>query len=206
MTNVGRVLSDPASDVRKGGSWLLEETPASDVFTPEKISDEHRLMAQTTDEFISNEVLPHLEKLEAKDWQLARALIRRCGELGLLGTMVPEEYGGLALDKVSSLIVAEHIARSASFATTYGGQANLCILPIVLFGTDAQKQKYLPRLVAGQLVGAYALSESGSGSDALAAKTRAVKQADGSWVLTGEKMWITNGGFADVIIVFAQAD
>ena len=191
---------------RKGGSWLLEETAATDVFTPEKKSDEHRLMAQTTDEFMSNEVLPHLEELEAKDWQLARTLIRRCGELGLLGTMVPEEYGGLDLDKVSSLIVAEHIARSASFATTYGGQANLCILPIVLFGTDAQKQQYLPRLVAGELVGAYALSESGSGSDALAAKARAVKQADGSWVLNGEKMWITNGGFADVIIVFAQVD
>src|SRR6266545_746537 len=191
---------------RKGGSWLLEETPATDVFTPEKKSDEHRLMAQTTDEFIGNEVLPNLEKLEARDWELARTLIRRCGEIGLLGTNVPEEYGGLDLDKVSSLIVAEHIARSASFGTTYGGHANLCILPIVLFGTAAQKQKYLPRLVAGELIGAYALSESGSGSDALAAKTRAVKQPDGSWVLTGEKMWITNGGFADVIIVFAQVD
>ena len=207
MSTVGRVLSDPASkDVRKGGSWLLEDTAPSDIFTPEKKSDEHLLMAQSTDEFISNEVLPNLEKLEAKDWELARTLIRRCGDLGLLGTTVPEAYGGLDLDKVSSLIVAEHIARSASFATTYGGHTNLCILPIVLFGTDAQKQKYLPRLVAGELVGAYALSESGSGSDALAAKTRAVKQPDGSWVLTGEKMWITNGGFADVIIVFAQVD
>jgi alkylation response protein AidB-like acyl-CoA dehydrogenase len=194
------------SEIRKGGSWLLEETAAADVFTPEKQSDEHRLMAQTTDEFIESEVLPNLEKLENKDWALARALIRRCGELGLLGTNVPEQYGGLDLDKASSLIVAEHIARSASFATTYGGQANLCILPIVLFGTDAQKDKYLPKLVAGEMVGAYALSESGSGSDALAARTRAVKQPDGSWILNGEKMWITNGGFADVIIVFAKVD
>jgi alkylation response protein AidB-like acyl-CoA dehydrogenase len=194
------------SGVRKGGSWLLEDTAASDVFTPEKRSDEHRLMAQTTDEFIASEVLPNLEKLENKDWDLARVLVRRCGELGLLGTNVPEQYGGLDLDKVSSLIVAEHIARSASFATTYGGQANLCILPIVLFGTDAQKEKYLPKLVAGEMVGAYALSESGSGSDALAARTRAVKQPDGSWILNGEKMWITNGGFADVIIVFAKVD
>ena len=111
------------TSVRKGGSWLLEDTAASDVFTPEKKSDEHRLMAQTTDEFIGNEVLPNLDKLETKDWDLARKLIRRCGELGLLGTDVPEEYGGLDLDKVSSLIVAEHIARSASFATTYGGDA-----------------------------------------------------------------------------------
>ena len=195
-----------ATRVLKGGSWLMEDTDASEIFTPEKMSDEHRLMAQTTDEFIDTEVLPKLEQLERKDWDLARRLIRRCGELGLLGVNVPEQYGGLDLDKVSSLIVAERIARSASFATSYGGQANLCILPIVLFGTDEQKQKYLPRLVSGELVGAYALSESGSGSDALAARTRATKAADGSWTLNGEKMWITNGGFADVIIVFAKVD
>jgi alkylation response protein AidB-like acyl-CoA dehydrogenase len=197
---------ETATAIRKGGSWLMEDATASEVFTPEKMSDEHRLMAQTTDEFIDSEVLPKLEQLETKDWELARALIRRCGELGLLGVNVPEQYGGLDLDKVSSLIVAERIARSASFATSYGGQANLCILPIVLFGTDAQKQAYLPKLVSGELVGAYALSESGSGSDALAARTRATRAADGSWTLNGEKMWITNGGFADVIIVFAKVD
>ena len=197
---------DTVSEVRKGGSWLLENVGPSEVFTPEKLSDEHRLMAQTTDEFIDTEVLPNLDRLETKDWALARTLIRRCGELGLFGTNVPEQYGGLDLDKVSSLIVAEHIARSASFATTYGGQANLCILPIVLFGTEAQKQKYLPKLVAGELVGAYALSESGSGSDALAARTRATREPDGTWTLNGEKMWITNGGFADVIIVFGKVD
>jgi alkylation response protein AidB-like acyl-CoA dehydrogenase len=191
---------------RKGGSWLMEDTAASDVFTPEKLSDEHRLIAQTTDEFIETEVLPSLDQLETKDWELARRLIRRCGELGLLGINVPEKYGGLNLDKVSSLIVAERIARSASFATTYGAQANLCILPIVLFGTDAQKETYLPRLVSGELVGAYALSESGSGSDALAARTQATRADDGSWRLNGEKMWTTNGGFADVIIVFAKVD
>ena len=192
--------------VRKGGSWLMEDAAASDIFTPEKMSDEHRLMAQTTDEFIDSEVLPKLDQLETKDWELARKLIHRCGELGLLGVNVPEQYGGLDLDKVSSLIVAERIARSASFATSYGGQANLCILPLVLFGTDAQKQTYLPKLVSGERVGAYALSESGSGSDALAAHTRAMREPDGSWTLNGEKMWITNGGFADVIIVFAKVD
>jgi alkylation response protein AidB-like acyl-CoA dehydrogenase len=195
-----------ATEIRKGGSWLMEDAAASEIFTPEKMSEEHRLMAQTTDEFIDNEVLPKLDQLETKDWELARALIRRCGDLGLLGVNVPEQYGGLDLDKVSSLIVAERIARSASFATSYGGQANLCILPLVLFGTDAQKQTYLPKLVSGELVGAYALSESGSGSDALAARTRATRAADGSWTLNGEKMWITNGGFADVIIVFAKVD
>ena len=192
--------------IRKGGSWLLEDAESSGVFTPETLSDEHRLIAQTTDEFVETEVLPNLDRLEAKDWTLARQLIRRCGELGLLGTNVPEAYGGLDLDKVSSLVVSERMARSASFATTYGGQANLCILPIFLFGTEAQKRKYLPKLVAGELVGAYALSESGSGSDALAARTRATREPDGTWTLNGEKMWISNGGFADVIIVFGKVD
>jgi alkylation response protein AidB-like acyl-CoA dehydrogenase len=194
------------SETTKGASWLLHDTTPSDVFTPERMTDEHRLIAKTTDEFIDSEVLPNLDQLESKDWNLARRLVRRCGELGLLGTNVPEQYGGLDLDKVSSLIVAERIARSASFATTYGGQANLCVLPIFLFGTDAQKAQYLPKLVAGELVGAYALSEAESGSDAFAARTRASRAPDGSWTLNGEKMWITNGGFADVIIVFAKVD
>jgi alkylation response protein AidB-like acyl-CoA dehydrogenase len=190
----------------RGGAWLLGETDPSTVFTPEKMSDEHRLMAQMTDEFVTNEILTQLEALEKKDWELARRLVKRCGELGLLGVNVPEQYGGVNLDKVSSMIVAEHIARSASFGATFGGCANLCILPIFLFGTPQQKAKYLPRLVSGEIVGAYALSESGSGSDALGAKARATRQPDGSWVLNGEKMWITNGGFADVIIVFAKVD
>jgi alkylation response protein AidB-like acyl-CoA dehydrogenase len=195
-----------APPTRKGGSWLLDDTAPSDVFTPEKLSDEHRMMARTTAEFIEGEVMPNVDRLEAKDWQLARSLVRRSGELGLLGIAVPEEYGGLDLDKASSLAVVEQIGRSASFCTTFGGQANLSILPLVLFGTPAQKSQYLPRLVAGEIVGAYALSEAGSGSDALAAKTRATKQPDGSWVLNGEKMWISNGGFADLIIVFAKVD
>ncbi len=191
---------------RKGASWLLEETDASSIFTPEKQSEEHRLMAQTVDEFVDNEVMPNIDQLETKDWKLARTLIRRAGELGLLGISVPEQYGGLDLDKASALVVSERMARSASLGAAYGAQANLTIIPLVLFGTDAQKAKYLPGLVSGETVGAYCLSESGSGSDALAARTRATKQADGSWVLNGEKMWITNGGFADIFLVFAQAD
>jgi alkylation response protein AidB-like acyl-CoA dehydrogenase len=191
---------------RTGGSWLLDESTPADLFTPEKMTDEHRLMAKTTDEFIEAEVMPALDRLEQKDWALNRTLLRRCGDLGLLGLNAPEEYGGLDLDKASALVVVERIARAASFATTYGGQANLTVLPLVLFGTAEQKAQYLPRLISGEIVGAYALSESSSGSDALAAKTRAVKQADGSWILNGEKMWISNGGFADVIIVFAKVD
>ena len=192
--------------ITRGGAWLFEDATDADVFTPERLSDEHRLMARTTDEFIDAEVLPNLERLETKDWALARSLIHRAGDLGLLGINVPEQYGGVDLDKISSLIVAERIARAASFATSYGGQANLCIVPIALFGTDAQKEKYLPKLVSGEWIGAYALSEVGSGSDALAAKTKATRDSDGAWRLSGEKMWITNGGFADVIIIFAKVD
>ena len=195
-----------STQIRKGGSWLLEETAPADVFTPEKINEEHQLMAQMTQEFVDNELLPATERLEAKDWELARSLIRRAADLGLFGIAVPEQYGGLDLDKASSLVVVERLARAASFATTFGGQANLCVLPLVMFGTEAQKQKYLPLLLAGEIIGAYALSESSSGSDALAAKTRADRQPDGSWVLNGEKMWITNGGFADLIVTFAKVD
>jgi alkylation response protein AidB-like acyl-CoA dehydrogenase len=195
-----------STQLRKGGSWLLAETAPGEIFTPEKLTDEHQLMAQTAQEFVDNELLPAVDRLEAKDWDLARSLMRRAAELGLFGIAVPEEYGGLDLDKASSLVVVERLARAASFATTFGGQANLCILPLVMFGTDEQKARYLPQLVAGEIIGAYALSESGSGSDALAAKTRATRQPDGSWRLTGEKMWITNGGFADLIVVFAKVD
>ena len=195
-----------STQIRKGGSWLLDETAPGEVFTPEKLTDEHQMMAQTAQEFVDNELLPAVDRLEAKDWELARSLLRRAADLGLFGIAVPEEYGGLDLDKASSLVVVERLARAASFATAFGGQANLCILPLVMFGTDEQKTRYLPKLVAGEIIGAYALSESGSGSDALAAKTRATRQPDGSWLLNGEKMWITNGGFADLIVVFAKVD
>ena len=174
------------------------------MFTPESLSEEHRLIRQTADEFMENEVLPANPRLEAKDWGCARELVVKCAELGLLGTDVPEEYGGLAMDKVSSLIVGEAVGRLASFATIFGAQTGLSITPLLCFGTQAQKEKYLPRLVAGEILGAYALSESGSGSDALGAKARATLQPDGSYVLSGEKMWITSGGFADIFTVFAK--
>ena len=188
----------------RGGSWLIEETAVESVFTPEQLSDEHRLIGQTADEFVTNEVQPALERLEQKDWELARNLVRRAGELGLLGTDVSEDFGGVGLDKVASIVVGESMGRAASFATTFGAQTGLAITPIVCFGTAAQKAKYLARLVNGELVGAYALSESGSGSDALGAKARATRQPDGSFTISGEKMWITNGGFADLFIVFAK--
>ena len=192
--------------ILRGGEWLLQAADADSVFTPERLTDEHRLIARTAQEFVENEVLPVLDQLEQKDWSLARKLVQRGGDLGLLGVDAPESYGGVDLDKVSSLVVSEKIARSASFGATFGAQANLTVVPLVLFGTEAQKQKYLPKLLAGELIGAYALSETGSGSDALGARTRATRQADGSFVLNGEKMWITNGGFADVFVVFAKVD
>jgi alkylation response protein AidB-like acyl-CoA dehydrogenase len=195
-------MSSVAEKALKGGGWLLEESQES--FTPEQLTDEHRLIGRTAEEFVAAEVYPALERLEQKEWTLARSLVSRCGELGLLGTDVPEEFGGVGLDKVSSVVVGERIGKSASFAATFGAQTGLAITPIVCFGTDEQKKRYLPRLVSGEIVGAYALSESGSGSDALGAKARALRQPDGSFVLDGEKMWITNGGFADLFIVFAK--
>jgi alkylation response protein AidB-like acyl-CoA dehydrogenase len=190
----------------RGGEWLLQGSDPAGVFTPERLNEEHRLIAQTVNDFVDKEVLPVLDRLEEKDWGLARDLVRRCGDLGLLGVDVPEAYGGVQMDKITSMVVSESISRSASFGATFGAQANLMILPLVLFGTEAQKKKYLPRLISGEIVGAYCLSEPGSGSDALGAKTRATRQADGSFVLNGEKMWITNGGFADVFIIFAKVD
>ncbi|MEP7116351.1 MAG: acyl-CoA dehydrogenase family protein, partial [Acidobacteriota bacterium] len=182
-----------ASRTTRGGEWLIAATDPAEVMTRERISDEHRLIEQSAAEFMAGEVLPVLDRLAAKEWALNRALLRQGGALGLLGTNVPEAFGGVDLDKVATLLVSEQIAASASFAATFGAQANLTILPILLFGSAAQQTKYLPGLVAGEVAGAYALSESGSGSDALGAKARAMRQADGSFVLSGEKMWITNG-------------
>src|SRR5213593_3596442 len=171
----------------RGGEWLLQSATADSVFTPEGVSDEHRLIAQTAHEFVDKEILPVLDKLEAKDWALARRLVQRGGDLGLLGVDVPEAYGGVGLDKVSSLVVSEKMAVSASFGATFGAHANLTVIPLLLFGSEAQKQKYLPKLLAGQVIGAYGLSETGSGSDALGARTRATRQADGSFLVNGEQ-------------------
>lgn len=191
---------------QRGGSWLLEDSPQNDTFTPERMTEEQRLIDQTAREFVTNEVVEHNAQLETQDWDLARRLLERCGDLGLLGTDVPETYGGISLDKVSSAIIASRLGQSGSFSTTFGAQTGLAILPIRAFGTEDQKQRYLPKLVTGEWVGAYCLSESGSGSDALGAKTRAVRLEDGSYSLTGEKMWISNGGFADLYVVFAKVD
>lgn len=196
----------PIAPTITGGIWLLEDTPPGTVFTPERLTDEHRLMDQTAEEFATKEVMAHHDQLETKDWDLARRLFRRSGELGLMATDVPEAYGGLDLDKASSVVVGSRIGQCGSFGSSFGAQTGLTILPLVCFGTEVQKQRYLGKLVSGEWVGAYCLSESGSGSDALGAKARATRQDDGSYVLNGEKMWITNGGFADLFVVFAKVD
>lgn len=189
-----------------GTHWLLSPATPDAVATPERLTDEQRLIRQTTRDFMRQDVLPHLDALDARDWTAARTMIRKAGALGLLGVDVPEELGGVALDTLSSLLVAEGVAANASFATTFGATTGLAIVPLLLFGTDEQRARYLPRLASGEWVGAYALSEATSGSDALGARARAVRDADGRFVLDGEKMWITNGGFADVFIVFAKID
>ena len=165
-------LESTASRVT-GGAWLLEDTAPGSVFTPERLSDEHRLIDQTAAEFVANEIAPNHDRLETKDWDLARRLVQHAGGLGLLGTDVPEAYGGLALDKASTVVVGTRIGHSGSFGSTFGAHTGLAILPLHCFGTPAQKEKYLGRLVSGEWVGAYCLSESGSGSDALGAKARA---------------------------------
>jgi alkylation response protein AidB-like acyl-CoA dehydrogenase len=190
----------------RGGWWLIEDAQPDGVLTRERLNEEQRLIGRTAEAFIDNDVLPKLEQLEAKDWALARAFVKSAADLGLLATDVPEAYGGLDLDKASSVVVGEAVGRCASMATTFGAQTGLAITPIFCFGTEDQKQRYLPRLVSGEIIGAYALSESGSGSDALGARARAVREPDGSYLLSGEKMWITNGGFADMFIVFAKVD
>jgi alkylation response protein AidB-like acyl-CoA dehydrogenase len=193
--------------VYAGGSFLIEERAPEEVFTPEDFTEEHRMIAEAAREFMDNEVRPATERLEKHDWQLSRELIRKAAEIGMVNVNIPEEYGGLGLDQTSGAVVGEYLGRSASFATTLGAQSGIGLTPIVYFGTEEAKQKYLPKIASGELVTAYALTEAGSGSDALAAKATARLSEDGThYVLNGEKMWITNGGFADVFVVFAKVD
>ncbi|PJW16731.1 acyl-CoA dehydrogenase family protein [Geobacillus sp. WSUCF-018B] len=191
----------------KGGSFLIEDIPAERVFTPEDFTDEHHMIAKTTEEYVNNEVLPQLEHLENHEFDRSVKLLRKAGELGLLSADIPEEYGGLGLDKVSSAIIAEQMAPAGGFAISHGAHVGIGSLPIVLFGTEEQKQKYLPQLATGEKIAAYALTEPGSGSDALGAKTTARLNAEGThYILNGEKQWITNSGFADVFVVYAKVD
>ncbi|MEW6131150.1 MAG: acyl-CoA dehydrogenase family protein [Acidobacteriota bacterium] len=191
----------------KGGSFLIEDRTPAEVFTPEDINEEQRMFARTAEEFLRKEVITREEQIYAKDYATHRELMLQAGELGLLSIDIPEKHGGLGLSKVSSAVVGEQFALQPSFAGTQSSHVNIGTLPLVFFGNEEQKNKYLPKLASGEMIGAYALTEPQSGSDALAAKTKAVLSEDGKhYILNGQKMWITNGGFADLFTVFAKID
>ena len=197
-------LTKPAA---KGGSFLLESPQPSDIFTPADLTDDQKLIGQTAEEFVLKEVFPFIKELENKKPGLMAELVKKGGEVGLMGGGVPEEYGGAGLDKISTTVLTEKLSIYGGFAVTHGAHAGIGTLPIVYFGTEAQKKKYVPKLATGQWIGAYCLSEPQAGSDAQNSLTRAELNAQGThYVLNGQKMWITNGGFADVYIVFAKID
>jgi len=191
----------------KGGSFLLESPQPSDVFTPADLTDDQKLIGQTAEEFVLKEVLPVAKELENKKPGLMVELVKKGGEVGLMGGGVPEEYGGAGLDKISTTVLTEKLSIYGGFAVTHGAHAGIGTLPIVYFGTEAQKKKYLPKLATGEWIGAYCLSEPQAGSDAQNSLTRAELNKEGThYILNGQKMWITNGGFADIYIVFAKID
>src|SRR5699024_5317609 len=191
----------------QGGSFLTEDITAEDIITPEDFTDEHQMIAKTTENFVTGEVLPKIDELEHQMFDHSKNLLKKAGEIGLLSADIPEKYGGLGLDHMSSSLITEKIALAGGFSVTHGAHVGIGTLPIVFFGTDAQKERYLPKLASGELIAAYALTEPTSGSDALSAKTTAkLNEAGTHYILNGEKQWITNSAFADVFIVYAKID
>ncbi|WP_163098945.1 acyl-CoA dehydrogenase family protein [Peribacillus alkalitolerans] len=200
-------MTNQTEKLIKGGSFLIDDVTIEQVFTPEEYTDEQKMIAKTTEDYVINEVVPQVEYLEHHEFDRSVKLLKEAGELGLLGADVPEEYGGIGLDKISSALIAEKMSRAGGFSITHGAHVGIGSLPIVLFGNEEQKQKYLPELATGEKIAAYALTEPGSGSDALGARTTAKLNAAGThYVLNGEKQWITNAGFADVFVVYAKID
>jgi alkylation response protein AidB-like acyl-CoA dehydrogenase len=199
----------PVSQVlNRGGAFLITPVRPEDVFTPADFSDDQRLIGQTAEEFVQKEVMPAIPELEAhKDEHLMAQMLKKAGEIGLLGGGIPEAYGGSGLDKISAAILAEKLAGYGSFAVSHGGHSGIGTVPIVYFGTEEQKKKYLQKIASGEMLSCYCLSEPQAGSDSMASRTRAVLSPDGkNYILNGQKMWITNGGFADVYVVFAKID
>src|ERR1700730_14338766 len=200
-------MTAPVTDTKHipGGSFLITDPTPADCFFPEDFTDEHKQIAETTANFAINEIMPASDKIEAKDFTVTRRLLKEAADLGLTAVDIPEEYGGLEMDKATSAIVAENISKQASFSVAFSAHVGIGTLPLVWYGTDEQKRKYLPKIASGDIVSAYALSESTSGSDAVNARTRAVLSADGkTYTLNGEKMWISNAGIADLFTVFAK--
>ncbi|MCL0058229.1 acyl-CoA dehydrogenase family protein [Dehalococcoidia bacterium] len=193
--------------IRKGGAFLVEEVAPQEIFTPDDFTEEHRMIIKTTEDFVKNEVQPHIEELEHKDFELTRKLMRQVGELGLLGADIEEQYGGSAMDKIASLLIAAYFTPAGSFGLTLNAHTGIGTLPVVFFGNKSQKEKYLPALASGEKIAAYALTEPLAGTDALALRTKAILSNDGRYYqLNGEKQFITNGGLADIIITFAKVD
>ncbi|MBW2682338.1 MAG: acyl-CoA dehydrogenase family protein [Deltaproteobacteria bacterium] len=196
-----------AEKLLKGGEFLIVETPCEDVFTPEDFTDEHKQMAETTTQFVENEILPHVEEIDKQNFDLVVEGMTKAGELGLLMMDAPEEYGGLELDKASGMLVSEKISGSGSFAVAFTCHVGIGTLPLIYYGTSEQKEQYLEKLISGEWISAYCLTEPGSGSDALGAQASAVLSEDGKhYILNGTKQFITNGGFAELFTVFAKID
>ncbi len=195
-------------ELLRGGQFLVKETKAEDVFTPEDFSEEQKMMRDSVKEFVDREIWPNKERFEHKDYALTEEIMRKAGELGLLGVAVPEEYGGLGMGFVTTMLVCDYISgATGSVATAFGAHTGIGTLPITLYGTEEQKKKYVPKLASGEWFGAYALTEPGAGSDANSGKTKAVLSEDGKYYsITGQKMWISNAGFCSTMIVFARIE
>ncbi|WP_274307863.1 acyl-CoA dehydrogenase family protein [Solibacillus daqui] len=198
---------EQTTNIIKGGGFLIEDVEIERVITPEDFTDEQKMIAQTTQEYVQNEIVPVIENLEHHEFEHSVRLLKKAGDLGLLAADIPEEYEGLGLDKISSALIGEKMSPAGGFSITHGAHVGIGSLPIVLFGNHEQKTQYLPKLASGELIAAYALTEPGSGSDALGAKTTAkLNEAGTHYILNGEKQWITNAGFADVFVVYAKID
>jgi|TARA_R100000479_G_scaffold33554_3_gene14125 hypothetical protein len=196
------------NDLLRGGQFLVKETAANDIFTPEDFSEEQKMMRDSVKEFVDREIWPKKEEFEKKNYALTEEVMRKAGEMGLLGVAVPEEYDGLGMGFVTTMLVCDYISgATGSVATAFGAHTGIGTMPITLYGTEEQKKKYVPKLATGEWFGAYCLTEPGAGSDANSGKTKAVLSEDGkNYIINGQKMWISNAGFADVFIVFARIE
>ena len=193
--------------VLKSGEFLINEIEAKDIFIPEEFNEEQLMIAQTCKDFLETEVYPILPELEKGDREMMKAVLKKCGDLGLMGVSIPEEYGGFGQSFVTQMLTAETTGAGYSFSVAYMAHCGIGTLPIMYYGNEEQRQKYVTKLATGEFIGAYCLTEPGAGSDANSGKTFAKLSADGTnYILNGQKMWITNAGFADTQVVFAKID
>ncbi len=201
------MVAEAVREALKGGEFLIKETEAQDIFIPEEFTEEQRAMAEACKQFIDKEVTPHVQRMDSLEEGFMRSVMQKAGELGLLGVSIPEEYGGLGMSFNTSMLIADIVGEGGSFSTAYGAHTGIGTLPILYYGTEEQKRKYLPKLATGEWIGCYCLTEPEAGSDANSGKTKAKLNAEGThYLINGQKMWISNAGFADLFIVFAKID